>query len=347
MVNKPVYSTAVSRLPPWSRLAPHQIVLIVLWLLTTGSMIVLLWQGVRDTNQFSIARYLLHAGYAAALLWYFVRSGPPVSQLPDLRPAAFSRWKYAPWIPVLVTALLLLMVVISDDGVSLLMLLMIVAAGAIIVIWRREITLHLVIQGILIAIIAFFAGLPMMTNGFVNESFGYLFTILAVPIYIAGGLLLGHTRLGGLQLLAKQYLPATRSFLLGCLLFVPLGLANAASGSPAGSDFTWVKAGWMPFSLPWWSGLIEETWFRLLLVGLVYFLLRPAFPKHPVLAILTAVLFSGITFGLGHGRTLDTLLTTGLLYGVPFACIFARRDWEHAVGAHYMVNMIPWVIVFL
>jgi hypothetical protein len=27
--------------------------------------------------------------------------------------------------------------------------------------------------------------------------------------------------------------------------------------------------------------------------------------------------------------------------------VFARRDWEHAVGAHYMVNMIPLVIVFL
>lgn len=103
----------------------------------------------------------------------------------------------------------------------------------------------------------------------------------------------------------------------------------------------------MPFSLPWWSGLTEETWFRLLLVGLVYFLLRPAFQKHPLCAVLTAVLFSGITFGLGHGRTLETFLTTGLLYGVPFAFLFARRDWEHAVGAHYMVNMIPWVIVFL
>jgi len=44
---------------------------------------------------------------------------------------------------------------------------------------------------------------------------------------------------------------------------------------------------------------------------------------------------------------MDSFLTTGLLYGVPFAAIFARRDWEHAVGAHYMVNMIPWVMVFL
>jgi hypothetical protein len=275
-------------------MAPHEVVLVVLWIITTVSMAVILWQGLRDTNQFSTARSLLHAGYVAALLWYLIRSGHPVSQLQDLRTVAFPRWKYASWIPVLVTVLVLLMVVISDDGVSLLMLLMIVVAGTIIVVWRGEITL----------------------------------------------------RLGGLQLLTKQYLPALHSFLLGCLLFIPLGLANAASGSTAGSDFTWVKAGWMPLSLPWWSGLIEETWFRLLLVGLVYFLLRPAFPKHTAPAVLAAVLFSGVTFGLGHDRTLEAFLPRDSC-GVPFAVLFARCDWEHAVGAHPMVNMIPWVIVFL
>ena len=38
---------------------------------------------------------------------------------------------------------------------------------------------------------------------------------------------------------------------------------------------------------------------------------------------------------------------TGLLYGVSFAAVFVRRDWEHAVEAHYMVDMIPMLIVFL
>jgi hypothetical protein len=47
-----------------------------------------------------------------------------------------------------------------------------------------------------------------------------------------------------------------------------------------------------------------------------------------------------------HGFTLERFLVTGLLYGVPMAAIFAKSDWEHAVGAHYMVNMIPWLKVF-
>lgn len=64
-------------------------------------------------------------------------------------------------------------------------------------------------------------------------------------------------------------------------------------------------------------------------------------------AFATTVLFSGITFGLGHGRDVQTFLTTGLLYGVPLAAVFAWRDWEHAVGAHYMINMPTWVVAFL
>lgn len=103
----------------------------------------------------------------------------------------------------------------------------------------------------------------------------------------------------------------------------------------------------MPLWLPWFSGIAEETWFRLFLVGLCFFLLRPAFPSRPALAVIAAVLIAGVTFGLGHDRTLENFLVTGLLYGVSFAAVFARRDWEHAVGAHHMVNMIPLVIVFL
>jgi len=133
--------------------------------------------------------------------------------------------------------------------------------------------------------------------------------------------------------------------LWGGLLFVPLGLTNAAGGSP-GSQIGWVTEWWMPFWLPWFSGIAEEVWFRLFLVGLGYFLLRPAFRTHPALAVIVSVLFSGITFGVGHGRTVEGFVMTGLGYGVPMAALFAKRDWEHAVGAHYVVNLIPWFAAF-
>jgi hypothetical protein len=136
------------------------------------------------------------------------------------------------------------------------------------------------------------------------------------------------------------------SFLWGCLLFIPLGLIDTAAGGSIG--MTWVDRWWIPLSQPWYSGIVEETWHRLFLVSLCYWLLRPAFSKHPAIAIVCAMLFSAITFGLGHGGTLlYRLLIMGLLHGLPMAVIFVKRDWEHAVGAHYMINMISTLMVFL
>ena len=337
--------TQESRIQFW--FAPHRLVLIIMWLVTTVTIVMMLWLDVRATGGYSLARDILHVGYVAALLWYLGRSGPSINQLPEIHPFVFPRWKYGSWIPLLVIALLFVLTAMSDDGVDVLMLLMIVATVWILIAWRREIRLRLVVQGLAIAIIAYLGGLPFLNNGFVGETTFYGLLILVPPMYIAGGLLVTNTGLGGVQLWAKRYRHVLRSFLLGCLLFVPLGLFNAAGGSP-GPNIIWVSEWWMPFSLPWFSAITEETWFRLLLVGLCYFLLRPAFPNHPALPTLVAVLFSGITFGLGHGGTfLENFLVTGLLYGLPMAVVFARRDWEHAVGAHYMINLIPWVMVFL
>jgi hypothetical protein len=317
-----------------------------MWLVTTVVIITMLLLDVRDTNRYSEVRYILHAGYVAALLWYLSRSGPSISQLPQLRPF-IPGWRYSAWIPVLVIAILFVLTAVSDDGGDILMLLMIVASVWILLAWRRQIRFRSVVQSLALTLIAYLAVLPALNNGFISETALYLLLILVPPMYIAGGLLVDRTRLGGVQLLAKRYRQALLNFFWGCLLFVPLGLFNAAEGSP-GSNITWVSEWWMPFSLPWFSAITEETWFRLLLVSLCYFLLRPAFPRRPAVPIIIAALFSAIIFGLGHGGTfLERFLVTGLLYGLPMAVVFSRRDWEHAVGAHYMINMIPWMMVFL
>jgi len=217
----------------------------------------------------------------------------------------------------------------------------------IMVVWRREIELSSILIGLVITAIAFLGGLPFWQKQFVGQTVFIELLVFIMPMFVAGDLLHKRTGLGGSQLYLRQYGKAMWSFLLGCLLFVPFGLLNAATGSP-GSGITWVTHWWLPFSLPWFSGIAEETWYRLLLVTLCYFMLRPAFNKVPAIAIVFSVLFSGIIFGLWHGGNLmDRFLTTGLLYGLPMAVTYARRDWEHAVGAHYMINFIPWIMVFL
>jgi hypothetical protein len=301
---------------------------------------------IRHTDQFGMVRYVLQTAYVLALLWYLCRTGSSVNQLPNIRSPVFQRWRYGPLIPVLGVVLLLALTVSFDQGVSYLLLLLIIATVWILIIWRREIRLRSVVQGITVAVIACLGGLPFLKNNFVSGSTFIILLVLVPPMFVAGGLLFKRTGLGGIQLIERSYGKALKSFLWGCLLFVPLGLINAASGSP-GTDITWVTRWWMSVTLPWFSGITEETLFRLLLVSLCYLLLRPAFRQHVALAVLVAVLFSAITFGLGHGRTLNRFLTTGLLYGLPMAVIFVRRDWEHTVGAHYVINMIPWVMVFL
>ena len=323
---------------------PHSIALITMWLLTTVSFVVMLSNGVRNSGQFRVERYILQGAYVLALFWYLIRTGPPVKQLPDLSPVFLPKLRIGKLIPVIVIALLL---VAEFSGQGIVSLLLMPATIWILIVWRREIGLPTILLGLAVATVAFLGGLPFYQNQSIGKVDFIALLVFVMPMFVAGGLLSKRTGLRGSQLYAGRYRKAVVSFLWGCLLFIPLGLTNAAAGSP-GPWMTWVTRWWIPLSQPLFSGIVEEAWFRLFLVSLCYFLLRPAFSKRPAIAVVCAVLFSAITFGLGHGGTLlENLLITGLLYGLPMAVIFARQDWEHAVGAHYMINMIPTLMVFL
>jgi len=323
---------------------PHSIALITMWLLTTVSLVVMLFLGVRNTGQFRVVRYTLQVAYVLALFWYLIRTRPSLKQLPDISPLLLPKQRIGRLIPVILIALLLV-AEFSDQGI--LRPLLMLATIWIMIAWRREISLPAILLGLAVATVAFLGGLPFYQNQSIGTAAFFVFLVFVIPMFVAGSLLSKRTGLRGSQLYVGQYRKAVVSFLWGCLLFVPLGLTNAAAGSPSLS-MPWVTRWWIPLSQPLFSAIVEEAWFRLFLVSLVYFLLRPAFSKRPAIALVCAVLFSAITFGLGHGGTLlENLLITGLLFGLPMAVIFARRDWEHAVGAHYMINMIPTLMVFL
>ncbi|MFC1607919.1 type II CAAX prenyl endopeptidase Rce1 family protein [Candidatus Latescibacterota bacterium] len=324
----------------------RHLVMAIIWLAVSVSLVTMLILNVRNNYQFGIARYVMQIAYVLVLLWYISKTGYSASQLPDIRPMVFPRWRYGNLIPVIAVALLLVLHIFSDSGESILTLLLIISTVWLLVVWRREIRLRMVIFGFAAVLIAFLGGLPFWQNSAIPEIAFIVYLVFALPIFVAGALLHKHTDLSGIQLLTGNFGKIMLSFLWDCLFFVPLGLINAIDDS-SGAGFTWVSQWWMPLSLPFFSGIVEEIWFRLLLVGLCYFLLRPAFTKKPALAVVVTVLFSAITFGLGHGRTFDKFLTTGLLYGLPMAVVFVKRDFEHAVGAHYMVNMISVLKDFL
>lgn len=323
---------------------PHHIALITMWLITTVTLVFMLFSGVRYNFQFYSERNLLHVGYALALLWYLIRTGSSVKQLPEVSPLYLSKLKIGKQIPVIIIALLLV-TEFYDQGIVLPLLML--ASIWVLIVWRREINLSSILVGLVVTVIAFLGGLPMWQNQRLGSTPFFGLLVFTMPMFVAGGLLYERTGLGGSQLNLKQYSKALWSFLWGFLLFVPFGLLNAAEGSP-GPWITWVTHWWQPFSLTFFSPITEETWYRLFMVTLCYFILRPAFNKIPALAIVFSTLFSAIVFGLGHGGDLmHRFLNIGLLYGLPMAVVYVRRDWEHAVGAHYMIDLIPWIMVFL
>ena len=186
MLTKSVGSTQApaSRIRFWS--TPHHLILTIMWLITTIAMVTMLGLGFRDTGRHDALRYMLQAGYVAALIWYLIRRGPSVSQLPELRPIVFPRRRYGAWIPVLGIALLAL-TAISTEGLACFMTLPIVATIWILIAWRRQIRLRSVVQGLGLALIIYFPALTMLKNDSISGVFFIFFLVFVPPMYVAGG----------------------------------------------------------------------------------------------------------------------------------------------------------------
>jgi len=322
---------------------PSRVGVVAMWLAATITLTTMLCLGVRKTGDYAAARYAVHYAYEAALVWHLAWRGPAISHLAEcpLGPSVNGRLGR---LAAAAAALLFCLTGLGDAGLFLLGVA--VSVVAVLVVWRRQVTWRAAAFGVGVSALAFLAGgIPFWRHGFVQKPI-LVFMLAAVPpMFVAGGLLVARTGLGAIRLLDGRYGIALRSFIWGAVLFIPFGLSNAAGSVRPGLD--WVNRWWQPLTLPLWSGIGEEVVYRTVAVCLSFALLRPSVAKSARLAVVAAVVFSAASFGLAHGRTLNVLFVTGLGYGLPMAVIFARRDWEHAVGAHYMINMVPWVMAFL
>jgi hypothetical protein len=328
----------------WS--TPHSLVFVIVWLVTTIATIVMLSSGVWRTGQYETVRRVLHVVYVAALLWYLVREGPSLKDLPEIEPLLLRRRPaVGRWVPVVGVALALVLAALGQGGALFVVLLLPIPIVWTLVARRREIRLRPVLSALALTALAFLGGLPFLNHGLISEAAFIVLLAFLPTTFVAGGLLSQRTDLGGSPLYAGQYKKALVSFLWGCLIFAPLGLINA-TGDAHATGITWLNRAWKPFTL-WFSAMTEESLFRFFLLCLCYLYLRPALRGHPALAVGCAALCSATVFGLSHDYTLYEFLVTGLLFGLPMAVAFVSRDWEHAFSAHYMTNMIPLLMVFL
>ena len=316
--------------------------------LSGGRGLVLLWLAATLMATFALARPelwtnlvggLLGLVYIGGLLWYLVHTPPHALDLPDLPTDRLPGQGYrSRLILVLLTLALLFALALPLHPQLMLIGVFALLSGWLIVYWRARVTRRLVMLGLAAGGVVLAAQAAMGYNPYA------VFYLALIPLlFVAGGLLVGYSGLGRLTVLKSGW-AAARSVGWGCLLALPPALLNVMGGAQRGDS--WVEHWWQPVEalVP---GIAEETWARLFLVSLVYILLRPRTKEQPHRAVRAAILVGAVTHGFAHLPTLAILgpggmgmLVAALLYGVPMGLLFVKRDFEHAVGYHFFVDLL-------
>lgn len=316
----------------------------------------LLWLAATTATAFALARPtlwpnlvggLLGLAYIVGLLWYLVERPPHAADLPDLPPDRLPGASYRRRLALILLALALLFVA----AIPLHPLLVLMGAFALLSAWlsrqwRARLTRRLAALGLGAG------GVVLAAQAAMGQSSPYmLFYLGLIPLlFIAGGLLVDYSGLGRLSV-AQSGSAAARSAAWGAVLALPPALLNVMGGAQRAD--TWVDCWWRPVAalVP---GIAEETWARLFLVSLVYVLLRPLTNDQPARAVRAAILVAAVTHGFAHLPTLALLgpgglsmLVSALLYGVPMGLLFVKRDFEHAVGYHFGIDLLRFIAAWL
>jgi hypothetical protein len=286
---------------------------------------------------------VLGTAYVLVLSWWLLREKPRAADLPAIAPVVrfFSTFRPMLWFVILLTAgITALTCFLFRDG-WLMLLLSILLALLIIIIGRKRIRRrHLIVMlGVLITL-----GVVEQLLGEAQSS-GLVIPMGASLMFLAGALLLEHTKLARVRLLDGDYRAAGKSFLWGCLLAVPPALLNLLTTqlTPPSQFDRLFDRWWEPF-YALQPGILEEIWARLLLVTLVYALLRPASGDRPQRALLGAAAIAAFIHGAAHfpGSISSAWegLFIALMYGIPLVLLFLKRDLEQAVAYHFFIDFV-------
>lgn len=168
-----------------------------------------------------------------------------------------------------------------------------------------------------------------------------------VALALLGGIVI--MRWGGpvpLRLARGEWHKAVWGVVFGALIGIPLAVLNLFANS-------WTQAQPMIWQNPLAAGLdalqpavLEEVVYRFALLGLLWLILRSAFPRQAVwisglLVILihsyghySELLVQSPVVALGMGAVM------GLIWGVPLTILASRRDLESAIGFHWMQDAL-------
>jgi len=142
-----------------------------------------------------------------------------------------------------------------------------------------------------------------------------------------------------IQINKHSVLPALKSFTVGCLFAIPMGFSNLLD-IVSSDGFNWINQYWQPI-LALAASIMEETWVRLFIITFIFAFVSSKTNKKYI-PILTALIISSVIFGFSHSNYLDTknCINIIILYGFPIGVLFIKRDFETAIGYHFMIDFI-------
>jgi hypothetical protein len=281
--------------------------------------------------------------FIATLIRNLVRDTPRATDLPDLSPIAAPRlgfWAMTALITLSILALLFIGLMVSP-GASLLSAAALIALGVAIA-WRSNLRRPVVLIGLAAGTIVGL-GIRYLERG--QLAWAIMNAVAIPPVFVGGVLLMDRSGLGQIRLLAGQYRLSLQGLAWGCFLAVPAAILNFV-GNVQGGD-TWVRHWWQPVAAVD-PAIAEELWARLFLTTFIYMLLRPRSNDHPSRALYTALLLGSLTHALAHAGINPVGLVIGsLLFEVPTGLLFIKRDLEHAIGYHFLVDYLRFMAALL
>lgn len=205
----------------------------------------------------------------------------------------------------------------------------------ILYIYHKEISKTIFIIGLVVGVITI-----LYSYSVSNKFISIVVFPIATTFYIAGSVLNKKYLLATVQINRLFFSKALKSFFIGSLLAIPMSLSNLSDVLVTRPDSKWISGIWQSsLALP--AGVFEETWFRLLVLTFIYAIISPK-TKKLYIPIIVSLFMSSFLHGIGHYPQIDfqNCINIALFYSLPLGVLFIWRDFETAVGYHFMIDFV-------